>query len=312
VAVAGCGALLIGLLVWHPWRGTARTAWTAPPAVPLSLTAEQSGYADRLSAWVGYVRDAEEDPRNLAVRSCSARLERLGDPPPALERVRRLAADACDALASGARDRTAALRSIDTDLLGQAQREHAEGARDLAFLVRALRLQRTPGGRVDARLSRVASQLAGRDVTARCFASDADWRAVEDSVGRTEHGVMRLDGFAVYAQSRVDLSPRVCRTLAVIATASFVRATHALEVLTHESEHLAGVDGIDDEAKTDCYAAQRLALTARLLGRPAAEGRMMGSFYLRFDQPGLPPQYRSHECRNGGRLDLRRNDDRFP
>ena len=113
----------------------------------------------------------------------------------------------------------------------------------------------------------------------------------------------------MHAQSRIDLAPRACRTLASITTARFVAATHALEVLTHESEHLAGADGIDDEARTDCYAAQRLALTARLLGRPAAEASTMGRFYLAFGQPGLPSQYRSRECRNGGRFDLRPNDD---
>lgn len=149
-------------------------------------------------------------------------------------------------------------------------------------------------------------------MSARCFASDADWRAVEDSVGRTEQGVTRLLGFAVYSQSRIDLSPDVCRTLASLTTAPFDSATVAIEVLTHESEHLAGVDGIQNEARTDCYAAQRLALTARLLGRATGEARSMGAYYLRYHQPNLPAEYRSRECRDGGRLDLRAGDPRFP
>ena len=202
--------------------------------------------------------------------------------------------------------------SVDAQLLGKAQRERAEGERDLALLVTALGLRRSPGGHVDPKLSRVASQLAGRSVSARCFTSGADWRAVEDSYGRTEHGVTRLAGFAVYAEGRIDLSPGVCRTLVSIDDASFAAATYAIEVLTHESEHLAGVDGIDDEGTTDCYAAQRLFTAARLLGRPAADARMMGLFYLRFYQPDLPPQYRSPECRKGGRLDLTPRDASFP
>jgi hypothetical protein len=305
-------AALVALLLWRPWQQGSRTSWTAPPTVPASLDAPQTGFANRLAAWVGFVRDAEEDPRSQAVQGCQRRLDRVGPAPAGLEDLRRLAADACSALANSARHHNTALLSVNAALLGKAQRERAEGDHDLALLVAALGLRRAPGGQVDARLSRIASQLARRSVSARCFASDADWRAVEDSVGRTEQGVTRLFGFAVYSQSRIDLSPEVCRTLASIASASFDPATEAIEVLTHESEHLAGVDGIQNEARTDCYAAQRLALTARLLGRPSGEARTMGAYYLRFHQPGLPAEYRSRECRNGGRFDLRPADPRFP
>jgi hypothetical protein len=303
---------LVALLLWRPWQQASRTSWAAPPTVPASLDAPQTGFANRLAAWVGFVRDAEEDPRNQAVQACQRRLDRIGPAPAGLEDLRRLAADACSALANGARHHNTALLSVNAALLGRAQRERAEGDHDLALLVAALGLRRAPGGQVDARLSRIASQLARRSVSARCFASDADWRAVEDSVGRTEQSVTRLLGFAVYSQSRIDLSPEVCPTLASIASASFDPATEAIEVLTHESEHLAGVDGIQNEARTDCYAAQRLALTARLLGRPSGEARTMGAYYLRFHQPGLPAEYRSRECRNGGRFDLRPADPRFP
>ena len=308
VVVAGLAALL----VWQPWQRQSRTSWSAPPNVPVSLDEPQTGFANRLAAWVGFVRDAEEDPRNLAVQGCRRRLDRVGTAPAGLEDLGRLALDACSALTSGARHHNSALLSVDAGLLGRSQRERAEGDHDLALLVTALGLRRAPGGQVDARLSRIASQVARRSVSTRCFASDADWRAVEDSVGRTEKGVTRHLGFAVYSQSRIDLSPAVCRTLASIATASFDPATEAIEVLTHESEHLAGVDGIQDEARTDCYAAQRLALTARLLGRATGEARGMGAYYLRYHQPDLPPEYRSRECRNGGRFDLRPKDARFP
>jgi hypothetical protein len=108
------------------------------------------------------------------------------------------------------------------------------------------------------------------------------------------------------------LSPEVCRTLHSIRSATFGAAVHAIEVLTHESEHLAGVDGIRNEARTDCYAAQRMVISARLLGRPASEARRMGAFYLQLEQPGLPPRYRSPECRDGGAYDLRTGDQAFP
>jgi hypothetical protein len=137
-------------------------------------------------------------------------------------------------------------------------------------------------------------------------------RAVQDAIGRTEHSVVSLAGFAVIPERRIDLSPEVCRTLLTIRTARFFAATHAIEVLTHESEHLAGVDGIENEARADCYAAQRMHITARLLGRPLADARAMGGFYVRVQQPSLPPEYRSPECRNGGAFDLRLHDATFP
>jgi hypothetical protein len=38
----------------------------------------------------------------------------------------------------------------------------------------------------------------------------------------------------------------------------------------------------------------------------------MGQLYLMAEQPFLPAEYRSRECRNGGPFDLRRSDPTFP
>jgi hypothetical protein len=38
----------------------------------------------------------------------------------------------------------------------------------------------------------------------------------------------------------------------------------------------------------------------------------MGAYYLRYYQPGLPAEYRSRECQNSGRFDLRPGDPHFP
>jgi hypothetical protein len=311
--ITGSTLILVGVaLVWHPWQGPSRRDWTTAPTLPSSSTAAERRWLGDLADWASYVRDAQEDPTTLAVRDCGKRLNALGTVPSRLAATHALAADACGALQAQARDEVSSERSIDAKLAGKAAAEGREGDRDLRLLVGSLGGNDLARGKVEPSLSRIATTLSGRDATVRCFTSGSDWRTVQDAIGRTEHGVVSLAGFALIARRRIDLSPDVCRTLLTIRTARFAAATHAIEVLTHESEHLAGVDGIENEARTDCYAAQRMRITAGLLGRPLAEARAMGGFYLRVQQPSLPAEYRSAECRNGGAYDLRPQDQAFP
>ena len=65
------------------------------------------------------------------------------------------------------------------------------------------------------------------------------------------------------------------------------------------------VSGIRDEAKAECEGMQTIAKAAVLLGRPPAEARYLAVLYARHWYPGWPPRYRSPECHDGGRLDLR-------
>jgi hypothetical protein len=79
----------------------------------------------------------------------------------------------------------------------------------------------------------------------------------------------------------------------------------AVHVLTHEAMHMAG---IADEARAECAAVQRDALTARLLGAVAADARTLAARYWQAVYPSMPDGYRSGECGPGGRLDEGRPD----
>jgi hypothetical protein len=71
----------------------------------------------------------------------------------------------------------------------------------------------------------------------------------------------------------------------------------AVDVLAHESWHLAGVI---DEAQTECRAVQTLAWTAEQLGATPEQGRALARRYLETGYPRLPERYRSGVCDVGG------------
>ena len=83
----------------------------------------------------------------------------------------------------------------------------------------------------------------------------------------------------------------------------------AVDVLAHESWHLQGVM---DEAVTECRSLQTMSWTAQQLGASAEQGHAMAlaqyeGAYRRMSEP-----YRSGGCVDGGPLDLRPDDERFP
>ena len=67
----------------------------------------------------------------------------------------------------------------------------------------------------------------------------------------------------------------------------------AVDVLAHESWHLAGVM---DEALTECHAVETLAWTAERLGATPEESRALARVYLATGHPRLPDRYRSGRC----------------
>lgn len=307
-------AILVGVAgvvaVWQPWQSAGRKQWYVAPRVPVRPTASESRWARRLEGWIGFVRDATQDPTQLTVRDCGRRLAELRPAPPRMQEVSSLALDTCNAFTAAAVDRRSSDLSWDTRRAGRANAEDKEAERDLGLLISSLGVRRIPGGHVVARYSRIASKLAGGDATVRCWDSPANWEAVSASMARTEPRLRNLLGFAVPAERRIELSPSVCASLAAVSRGP--GSAEAIEVLTHESEHLVGPDGMANEAKVDCYAAQRMHITARALGLPPAVGRSDAAFYLRFVQPLLPAEYRSRECRPGGAYDLTPDDGRWP
>ena len=75
----------------------------------------------------------------------------------------------------------------------------------------------------------------------------------------------------------------------------------AVDVLAHESWHLAGVM---DEALTECRAVQTIVWTAQRLGTTPSQGRALAQRYLETWYPRLPTRYRAANCASGSGLDV--------
>jgi hypothetical protein len=148
---------------------------------------------------------------------------------------------------------------------------------------------------LEERLATVASWVADREVSVRC--ADLDDLSDDIELG----GVVQFSGDtpANYTRIRHD----VCAELRRIYRDHGADARHeadAVEVLTHESFHLRGVK---NEAEAECYALQFVSRVARRLGIPRANARLMQALAERMSTR-KPPEYRSTECRRGGKLDL--------
>jgi hypothetical protein len=154
------------------------------------------------------------------------------------------------------------------------------------------------------RFSTEASHIAGKPVSIRCDEA-------RDYVGAIQHA----DGVATVGGDLAILTPEIChdlRRLAFDGDVTGSRTGRALAVLAHEAWHLRGVEA---ESTAECYALQsgvelgrRLGLdqgtAAQLMRQQLTENALRGAESI---------EYRlSRECRDGGRLDLHRDDGRFP
>jgi len=173
----------------------------------------------------------------------------------------------------------------------------------------------------ERRLAAVASAIAGRDVGVRCpgvIGKVMSWDIVEgsvrfDSAGRPADET-KLRAFTCGELDALAEGRRAgaldCVTREGVACGEGVtNLALAVDVLAHESWHLAGVI---DEAVTECRAVQSIAWTAQRLGATESQGRALARVYLATGYPRLPERYRSGACANGGELDLRPHDDAWP
>lgn len=166
-------------------------------------------------------------------------------------------------------------------------------------------LEQSEQARTEALLSAEAARIAGHEAHVRC---DAEGEAV----GVVQHA----DGLAEIGGSNAFLTPDLCHRLHRLAfeddEGSFSRTARAIAVLAHEAWHLHGER---DEGVTNCFAFQsgvglgrRLGLSEETAARMMRQQLIDNGTYARSAPAYLVPG----ECRNGGRLDLDPQGNRFP
>jgi len=159
--------------------------------------------------------------------------------------------------------------------------------------------------RTERLLSAEAARIAGHETRVRC---DAEGEAV----GIVQHA----DGLAEIGGTNAFLTPAICYRLHRLAfeddEGAFSQTARAIAVLAHEAWHLRGER---DEGVTNCYAfqsgvalGQRLGLSEETAARMMRQQLVDNGTFARSAPEYLVPG----ECRNGGRLDLDPNSDRFP
>ncbi len=175
---------------------------------------------------------------------------------------------------------------------------------------------------LEHRLAAVATELAGRPVHVSCQGFFADLVNVSANTGDvafpdghpadtahlTRTVCLTLGGFGPSSAHRrldcllaVDWSRwNVNTDFDDPCTRRAQRAVDAITTLTHESMHLRGWLG---EGEAQCYAIQEDPWTVVRLGGTEAEGAAVAKLALA-EQPAMPSEYQSGDCRAGGALDL--------
>ena len=164
-------------------------------------------------------------------------------------------------------------------------------------------------------LASIASDLAGRKVTVRCPSFLAGLVDVHGEAGR-----VRFDDSGRPAD-HTDLSPETCKALRHLGRVDFdclergdcglsqFSAGWAAHTLAHEAFHLLG---FQDEGVTECYALQNTAYVGKRLGLPTRQDEVIQAWLYKRGYSNEPAEYQSPQCHDGGPLDLRPQQSRFP
>jgi hypothetical protein len=327
-------------------RYTSEPRWATPAEVRwLGDVARWSAAFARTGAEVSKFESAPEfdrvlrgEPRAVAryrrvlapIRACGAALhERVGrGPTPRLRDSERSFRRSCLDFRRGVDLMLRAVSEQDAELADDAREAIEAAAKGSAVAAGTLppgekqTLPRRGGAvelsRIEPNFSRAAGLVAGKRAEVRCW-SERDWRRlmVEESVytrGKVNASVL---GFASAGGVRLSLSPSTCRDLSRLVYRRERPADErgrlslalALVTLAHESVHLAGVA---DEQTAECQGIQLAERAAtRGLGIDRAFARRLVELYWE-NYPKVPLVYRSRECREGGKLDLRASTSVFP
>ena len=156
--------------------------------------------------------------------------------------------------------------------------------------------------RIEPRFSKVASELAGKDVEVRCW-SLADWRHLMREERAYTQGKLHQDllGFAGIGDDRINLAPEACEGLVDLTynksrpsdPANVLLLAASVVVLAHEPQHSKG---IANEAVAECAAIHAAERTALRLGVRRAYARLLvQTYWQHYDEE--PAAYRTPDCR---------------
>lgn len=185
-----------------------------------------------------------------------------------------------------------------TDGLGRPRRFPAVSVALLVVPACAFAVPVWRHDRLQDRLSEAATELTGHRVEVHCQTTGEEFVHVG-----SELGSVRWDADG-RPERRTVISRDTCGALRDYLDGDGRRPTPgqvvAVHVLTHETRHLAGTL---DEARAECEAVQRDAVTARLLGASDADAHRLARLYWAVDYPGMPDAYRSTACGRGDAWD---------
>jgi hypothetical protein len=153
----------------------------------------------------------------------------------------------------------------------------------------------------EARLGEIASAIAGRDVSVRCpgvVGHILTWDTVEGSVQYDAEGRPADEAhLRAFACDELDALAEGRRAEALVCAEQGQTCgdgtARAVDVLAHESWHLAGVA---DEGAAECHAVRSLVWTAQQLGATPAQARALRARYVATGHQQLPDRYRSGAC----------------
>jgi hypothetical protein len=163
----------------------------------------------------------------------------------------------------------------------------------------------------------VARRLTGHNASVRCGAiGESDPRVLGVTPLLNGHSFdyflmrpLQCTNLAWFHQAPARWDPRTCVESDCARVAGMAMA---LAVVAHESYHLLGYT---NEAQVECYGMQSIWFVASKLGASVDESQALASLYATRMYPQRrtqTPQYWSAQCRDGGKLDLRKSLARWP
>ena len=172
----------------------------------------------------------------------------------------------------------------------------------------------------ESRLAAIAGEIARRPVSIHCQGAVSEAVEVTAEAGSVEFdpsgrpadvaSLKRKVCHRLQAFPKARTSPMFdCLDTPSRCDASVLNYAIALNVLAHESWHLAGEQ---NEAVTECYAEQTVGFVATKLGSGDIQARGLARLMHLLVYPHMPDEYRSDDCRNGGALDLRPGSSAWP